>query len=95
MQLCGFCGLPLAAALDIAPLLLLFVPEKLFARKRRGIGVAGGVMSQIALISIVAAELAQSVPKFSPVCTEPPTNRSEQVKRQGAAKRATKTYRGG
>ena len=56
------CKSPLAAALDAVPLLLLFVLEKFLARQWRGIGVAGGVMSQIALICIVAGKLAQDVP---------------------------------
>jgi hypothetical protein len=53
------------------------------------------MVRQITFVAVVAAELAQRAPEFYPACAKPPKNRSEQVKMQGAAQRATKTYREG
>jgi len=76
-------------------LLLLPVCEPGAARQRAGVEASGCVVCQITLVAVVAAELAQDAPAFYLVYIKPLKNRSEQVKMQGAAQRATKTYRKG
>jgi len=54
---------PSATAPDALPFFPLASAEIFLARQRCGIGVAGGVVSQIALISIIAGKLADGLPE--------------------------------
>ena len=51
-----------AASFYPFPFLLLIVLEKCFARQRGSIGMVAGVVSQIAFIGIIAAELTYCTP---------------------------------